>query len=433
MRSWRAMHNLLAVSANTQETAINTEQDEDTSMLVSMTDVIQLEPNRETNENELIGQEEPDTIYDLGALAALTMNFEKAQPQHFAFGLAYALGSISTAAAGALGYEHTITPIANDVDASRSNPSFTAMMRYGSTVLKRRFASMFIDTLAATFARDQWAKLVLGCKGTGKVSDNITEESITVTPGADPFPLSTTLTLAANAVEGDSAAERLQNVHRIRVELASGEWTDVEFTAVSDDDPAEITIEAMNANDADDVTYKVLYIPDEPAWCTFPARITETPLRVTDLSVSLGGVVSSGAYSVGRAFACEIESIEYNLANNLQLEMCLGGSGAYADRAFRDGRVQTLKFNREFRDYILQQHIDDNDTFAVQIKAEGAEYEAGHNYTVELLFPKVGILSAPISVNGKRLAEAGDFRVLEDATEGSVIATVKNLVDTYAA
>jgi hypothetical protein len=426
MRSWRARHKLLAVSANNQETAINTEQTLDTSLLVSMTDVINLEPKRETNADELIGQEEPDTVYDLGAVSNVTLNFEKAQPQHFAFGLAYALGAISTGAAGATGYAHAITPIANDVDAARSNPSFTAAMRWGSTVLKRRFASMLVDQLQATFARDAWAKLALTCKGTGKVDDNVYEESITALDNA------VSLTLAANGVEGVDAATRLQNVQRIRVELAAGVWTEVAYSAVSDATPAVITI-ANPGGAGDAKTYKVLYVPTEPAWATFPARVTETPLRVTQVAVTLGGLVSGGAFSGGRGFACEVESIEYSLQNNMQIEMCLGGSGSYADRAFRDGRVQTLKFNREFCDYILQQHIDDNDTFAVKILAEGAEYEAGHNYTVQLLFPKVAVLSAPLSVNGKRLAEAGDMIVLEDGTEGSVVALVKNCVATYAA
>ncbi|PIY37711.1 MAG: hypothetical protein COZ05_22060, partial [Armatimonadetes bacterium CG_4_10_14_3_um_filter_59_10] len=183
------------------ETAINTEQALDTSMLVSMTDVINLERKRESNANELTGLEEADAVYDLGALAALTMNFEKAQPQHFAFGLAYALGVIATAAAGA-GYAHTITPIANDLDSARSNPSFTAGMRWGDTVLKRRFASMFVDSLTATFARDAWAKLALSCKGTGKVDDNIYEESLSAPANA------VSLTLAANAVQGADAAAR---------------------------------------------------------------------------------------------------------------------------------------------------------------------------------------------------------------------------------
>ena len=425
MRSWRTMHNLLAVSANDMETAINTEQALDTSMLVSMTDVINLDRKRESNANELTGLEEADAVYDLGALATLTMNFEKAQPQHFAFGLAYALGVIATAAAGA-GYAHTITPIANDLDSARSNPSFTAGMRWGDTVLKRRFASMFVDSLTATFARDAWAKLVLSCKGTGKVDDNIYEESLSAPANA------VSLTLAANAVQGADAAARLQNVQRIRVELTPGVWTEVAYSAVSAATPAVITI--SSAGDlVDTKTYKILYIPAEAAWCTFPARTAETPLRATDLTISLGGSVSSGVYSAGREFACEVESIDYSLQNNLQLEMCLGGSGTYADRAFRDGRVQTLKFNREFRDYIIQQHIDSNDTFAVKILAEGATFDAPHKYTVQLLFPKVAVINAPLSANGKRLAEAGDFIVLEDSTEGSVIATVKNLVATYAA
>ena len=425
MRSWRTMHNLLAVSANDMETAINTEQALDTSMLVSMTDVINLERKRESNANELTGLEEADAVYDLGALAALTMNFEKAQPQHFAFGLAYALGVIATAAAGA-GYAHTITPIANDLDSARSNPSFTAGMRWGDTVLKRRFASMFVDSLTATFARDAWAKLALSCKGTGKVDDNIYEESLSAPANA------VSLTLAANAVQGADAAARLQNVQRIRVELTPGVWTEVAYSAVSAATPAVITISSAGGP-VDTKTYKILYIPTEAAWCTFPARTAETPLRATDLTISLGGSVSSGVYSAGREFACEVESIDYSLQNNLQLEMCLGGSGTYADRAFRDGRVQTLKFNREFRDYIIQQHIDSNDTFAVKILAEGGAFDAPHKYTVQLLFPKVAVINAPLSANGKRLAEAGDFIVLEDSAEGSVIATVKNLVATYAA
>lgn len=432
MRSWRAMHNLLAVSANTAETAINTEQTLDTSLLVSQSDVINLEHKRETNADELTGMEEPDTVYDLGKTAAVTLNFEKAQPQHFGFLLGFGLGEVATVAAGT-GYAHTITPIANDLDAARSNPSFTAAMRWGSTVVKRQFASMFVDALTATFARDSWVKLTGTIKGTGKVSDNMVDESISVVPGADPFPLSTSLTLAALAVEGSTAAERLQNVQRIRVQLATGVWTEVVPTAVSAATPAVITIPAQNALSVVAVTYKVLYIPDEAAWCTFPSRVTESPLRATDLTVSLGGKVSSGVYSAGRSFACEVESIEYSLQNSIQIEMCVGGSGAYADRAFRDGRAQTLKFNREFRDYILQQHIDDNDTFAVKILAEGAIFSGAHVYTVQLLFPKVAVLNAPLSVNGKRLAEAGDLVVLEDATEGSVIATVKNLVSTYAA
>jgi hypothetical protein len=109
---------------------------------------------------------------------------------------------------------------------------------------------MFVDSLQATFSRDDWCKINGTIKGTGKVTDNVVEESITAKDDA------TSLTLAANAVEGADATTRLQNVQRIRVQLASGEWTDVAYTAVSDDTPAQITIESLNANDINDVIFR---------------------------------------------------------------------------------------------------------------------------------------------------------------------------------
>jgi len=98
MNSVQATHNQIAVSANLMETAINTEQDLDTTMLFSLDDVIQLEPRRENNVNEAIGKEEPDYIYDNGALASFSAKCDKAMPQHFAFLFGYGLGSVSTSA-----------------------------------------------------------------------------------------------------------------------------------------------------------------------------------------------------------------------------------------------------------------------------------------------------------------------------------------------
>jgi len=351
MRSWRATHNLLAVSANKKETAINKEQTLDTSLLVDMSAVLNLEPRREDNADELTGKEEADTVYDLGNLSGLPLPFPKAQPQHFAFILAYALGAISTGAAGT-GYEHTITPIANDEDANRSNPSFTAAMRIGKTVLKRRCASMFIDNFVATFARDDWCKIEAQAKGTGKADESVYEETLSALDNA------VSLTLATNGVQGATAAERLDNVQRIRIELATGVWTEVAYSAVSDATPAVITITDPGGAGASK-SYKVLYIPDEAipddwaattgysvgdkckptvpndywyictvagtsagtepvawpttigetevdgtvtwecitdAWQTFPSRVVETPLRVSQVTMNLGGTWNGSAF-----------------------------------------------------------------------------------------------------------------------------------------
>jgi hypothetical protein len=420
-----ATHDLVAVSAYAKETAINTEQTLDLTVLTALGDIINLEYRRESNENEATGHEEPDTIYDLGNLASGSFNFEKAQPQHFALLAAFGLGSIASAAAGS-GYQHTITPIDGDLDEDRSLPSFTAAQRYGKTVLKRRFASMFVDSLTATFARDSWCKISGAIKGTGKKTDNVVEETV------NAYIDGTSLTLATAAVEGATAAERLQNVQRIRVELTTGVWTEVAFSAVSAATPAVITITAPGAtHDLKD--FKILYIADEAAWCTFPSRVNETPLRVSEMTLKVGGTWTGSAFSGGRELQAEMKQIEWSFNNNLEIQFVPGAGGSYASRAIRNGRQQKIKLDREFREFILQQHMEDNDTLGLYILAEGAVYDSPHKYQVEIIFPKVGVLSSPISVDGKRLAEAGDLQVLEDDTYGSVIVKVKNLQATYAA
>jgi len=427
-RNFLATHNLIAVSANSRETAINTEQTLDTGMLCALGDVLNLVPRREDNSNEATGYEEPDTIYDLGALAEGVFNFERGQPQHFAFLLAYALGSVSTAAAGT-GYKHTITPIAGELDGSRSIPSFTAAQRFGKTVMKRRFASCFVDSIAATFARDAWCKISGTIKGTGKVTNSITEETVIAPGNAE------SLTLAANAVAGSTAAERLANVHSIKVELSDGVWTDVEYSAVSEAPPAVITITDPGGEASPEVDYKILYAATEAAWMTFPARVDETPLRVSGVTVNMGGTWSGSAFEGGRELCAEVKQIEWSFQNNLEVQFTPCAGGSYAARALRGGRTQKIKLDREFREFIMQQHIADNDTFGLYILAEGAAYDASpeYKYQVEIIFPKVAVLTAPISVDNKRLAESCELQVLEDTTYGSVIVMVQNKQATYAA
>ena len=424
MRTTRATHNALAVSAASAETAINTEQTLDLALLCGMDNVMNLTPRRENNGDELTGKEEPDTVYDLGRTAEGSLSFPKAQPQHFAFLCAYALGVCSTTAAGT-GYQHTITPMQNDLDGSRSNPSFTCAQKFAG-VLKRRFASMFIESLTAQFQADNWVSINADLKGTGKATDNVFQETVSALDDAE------SLTLAANGVHGTTAQDRLDNVHQIKVELDTGEWTEVDFSVVSDADPAVITITDPGGAGAT-VNYKILYVPTEAAWCTFPSRVTETPLRVAQLAVSIGGAWDGFAFQGGRTLAAEINAIEWSLQNNLAVEFVPGAADAYASRAFREGRTQTLKLNREFREYILQQFMDSNETFGVHLLCQGAVYDSPHAFQVELIFPRVAVLTSPLNVNGKRMAEAGDLTVLEDDTYGSVIVKVKNLQSGYAA
>ena len=508
MRSHRAKLGVIGVSAARKESAINTPMDLDLSVLCALGDIITLERKRETNENELTGMEEADYIYDNGSTSMVSLNFEKLQPQHAAFALAYGLGSISSAAAGT-GYTHTITPIDGDLDAQRSLPSFTAVQRYGETIMKRRFASMFADNVNLIFAKDDWAKGKMDAKGTGKYDSSIVEESITALDNVTELTLAanavagssalgrldavhairanygggwvdvafsavssaapavititsvggagasitykmlyapaetvtetvtanddvTELTLAANSVDGQSAAARLANVKSIEVELTTDVWTAVAYSAVSSAAPAVITITAPGSGSTP-VDYRITYHTGDTAWKTMPDRVQESPLRVSQVNVSIGGTWTGSAFVGGKDISYDVNSIEYSLANAMQIEFTPGADGAYANRAFRDQRTQTLSLDKQFRSYLLQNYLEQNETFGVHILAEGAVFSSPHKFTVELIFPKCGLLKSPIKVDGKRLGETGDLRVLEDSTYGSVIAVVKNEQAAYAA
>jgi hypothetical protein len=430
MNSIRARHNLIAVSANAMESAFGSTHALDTTMLVDVGDMINIIPRRESNADELTGLEEPDTIYDLGSTAEATFNFNKAQAQHFAFVCGFALGSVATTTSGTIKI-HKITPISNDLDSKRSNPSFTAAQRYGLSVVKRLFHGMLIDSFTATFKTDDWVKLTAQIKGCGVSSPvnqvSVIEEEVT----ADGDAVSLTL---ANPVVGATAAERLDNVQRIRVELVPGRWTEVSFSAVSAATPAVVTI-SNPGGAGTPFTYKVLYAPGPaPAWTTFPARVSESPLRVAKAKVYVDGSYNGTAFLEGKTLTTEINSVEWSFNNNMQLEFAVGGTGYNPSRAFRDGRTQTLKLDREFRTYMMQQKIDNNETFSLEIECTGDYFpDLGGTYSVKIIFPKLGVLKAPITVNGKRLAEAGDLQVLEDSTYGSVIVIVNNQVSAYAA
>jgi len=431
MRSFQATYDLLAISANNKETAINTEQTLDTGMLCDMSVVLNYDRRRESNADEAIGKEEPDTLYDLGALATMSLKFSKAQAQHIASILAYALGSISNVAAGATGYKHTITPISGDLDVSRSNPSFTAAMRYGKNLLKQRLASNFIDSFVLSMKKDSWVSIEAEVKSTGKRTTNMFEESVTAAYNT------TSLTLAANGVAGSTAQERVDNVHHIRVQVPTTlEWKDVVFSAVSAATPAVITISPPGGV-VTSTTYKILYNIAESgiySWCSFPARISEPPLRTGDFLIKLGGLWNGTTWLEGHQMQAEVKGLDWTFNQGLVPEFVPGaGTTGYANRALRAGRVQTIKIDHDFRDYIIANRADLTEAFMVYAIAEGPEYETGQKYTVEIIWPQVAVLSAPITLDGKRLAEAGDLTVLEHDTYGSVIVNVKNKVATYAA
>jgi hypothetical protein len=158
-------------------------------------------------------------------------------------------------------------------------------------------------------------------------------------------------------------------------------------------------------------------------------------MRVTQLMVNVGGKWNNSTKVIegGKTLSSEINSLEYNLNNNLKVEFTVGaGTLGYANRAVRDGRIQKITMPREFRDFLYQQNIDLNDTFCIHCKALGPLIDTEEYYSVEMVFPRVAVIAAQIGVDGKRLSEALDLQILEDDTLGSAIVYVQNLQTKYA-
>jgi hypothetical protein len=287
-----------------------------------------------------------------------------------------------------------------------------------------------IDSFTLSLKKDTWMNIKASVKSTGKRSTTFLRDAIA------GFCDGTSITLT-DAVAGSTAQERVDNVHLIQYQKPTTlEWIDVVFSAVDGSDGAVITHTAPGGGHVA-TTYRVWYNRKEEgdyAWGSFPIRVSEPPLRVSDFVVNIGGKWSGGAILGGHALSGDINSLEWTFNNDLKPEFTPGaGSGVYANRALRGGRTQKISLDRQFRDYLLGQRLDDNETIVVYAIAEGAEYVSGHKYTVEVVFPKVAVLNTPYSIDGKRLAEKGDLLVMEDDTDGSVIAYVKNMVATYAA
>ena len=435
MRSPQAKHNLMAMSAYARETALNTEQALDMSLLMGMEAVFNIEPRLIPNSDEATGTEEPTAVYDQGRRAGASWGFKRAQPHQLAAMLVYGLGQCSSSdvAGSTGGRKHVFTPLEGYLDGARGLPSFTAAQRYGKTILKRRIASCFVDSLTINCPKDDFIQATAALKATGKVTSNMQEEPVTGLDNA------TELTLAANAVNGSTAAERLANVQQIIAEYpaGSGIWVPVTYTAASADTPAVITIESLGGA-GDSTTYKVFYADAEPGddWRTFPARPTETPLKVSELSVIVGGTWDGSAISGGRTLSSEIKSMGWTLNNNVEVESTPGGGADYANRALRGERSQKLTLGREFWDAVWQElRLLTNTTFSVYMKAEGALLNAGEaaRYTLGMCWPLCALVGSPIAADGARLAETPDIQVLQDATHGSIYAWVINKATTYAA
>jgi hypothetical protein len=353
-----------------------------------------------------------------------------------------ALGQCTSAAIGgsAGAYKHSIAPLIGGLEPGRLMPTFTAVQRLGKTLVKRRLASCFVDSLTLSFKKGAFVTGQANIKATGKYTDNLTRDTITAKDNV------TTLTLTAR-VNGSTAGERLDNIHRIKAEFpaASGIWVDVAFSAVTAGSagppvvPSAVTITSLGGAGTNDVTYKALYADLEPGndWRTQPAQVLETPLQVSQAVVKFGGKWDDTAktYAGGHQHAFDLDNLDWTYNNNGTVDFTPGGGTPYyANRIDRSADpTQKLSVGRELWDWAIQERVNLMEPFTVYTLSEGAimSGETAVQYTVEMIWPNVVAMNSPISVSGARLSETPELQVLWDATAGSVQAFVKNKQISY--
>lgn len=338
MRNQSVKHNLLSISAGQMEPGLNQPVVPDASFRVDVSSILAISRRTETDEGEATGTEEVTTIYDLGAGVEQQLNFAKLQPQFLAAFAAYALGSISTSDLGGGAYQHTITPIDGDLAADRSNPMFTAVQRLGNSVIKGMFASLGVDSLSLKASADDWMGLTVGVKGTGKAQDNLIREQ--VSGNSDD----TTITLAANAVEGASAAERLGSIHQVRFQqTGQSYWTEADIVSASDATPAVITIDAISAA-SNAGTWEVLYVPDEDTTLITGSATSDPPADTTGVLEDSAQTMIADEH-IGRQLVMTsgtASGMFYDITDNAVDSITLGGNNLYAD-GVRSGDTYVIR------------------------------------------------------------------------------------------
>ena len=376
----------------------------------------------EDDAGEICGREGPSQLFRVSYPADGKFNQKRARPDFCLWTLAYFLGFAGAESAGTGAYKHTITPLAGP-----DHPAFTMCQRRGESVMKERFAHNLVKGFKLSLG-DAWVGMEAEITGAGKRDTNYTKEVVEAAENQ------TSLTLSANAVEGDTAAERLENVRLVRVKkTGEQQWTTVAVTAVSGATPGVLTIVAPGT-ESGGIDYEIYYHPAEAACFDPPAALAESPMRLAEAKVVLDGYFDGSDVLGGIDIGQELVSCEVKGDNELKVEHVPDGSGAfYAAQSHRVSRGVSIKTTRRFSDIVRQVQADENQLISVLLRIRGAEIpeSGGVIFGMDLIFPRVGVVDAPIVVKDKILAEEGDLRALVDPTWGMCRVIGWNTVSQY--
>ncbi|HUT54617.1 MAG TPA: hypothetical protein VM658_14600 [bacterium] len=369
------------------------------------------------------GSELPTAILAPHCEASGSLSQKRAKPDLLAFVLAYFFGECASNQVSGTAYRHEISPAAGPY-----LPTFTAIQRRGAGVFTERLAGNYIEGFTMALA-DGWVSLSADVVGTGAREVNYERETVAAPANAQ------SITLAANAVEGATAAARLANVYRVRAKDAGSDaWQTLSVASVSADTPAVIAFNQALGESGDDVDYQVDYIPAAPAWCALPAAVDESPLKLVEARVVVDGYYNGSSLTGGEELKAEVMGFTISGKNNLELRHFPGATGPAA-LAARGARDLTVSLTESLRDTVLLRQADHPETehVGVALVVRGAEIEpeSGAFFGAEIIFPCCGIVAAPVELQGKRLAIAGDLVVMDDGAYGGAVVKCFNRQTGY--
>jgi hypothetical protein len=379
----------------------------------------------EDDRDLITGGETPGNIFYASHTAAGKLSQKRAKPDLLAFVLAHFFGNCESTSVSTSAYQHTITPLGN-----LDHPSFSLIQRRGNSILKERYSGNHIEGFTLELG-ESWVSLSADIKGWGKREVNYEHEIVSAQAN------STQITLAENAVEGADDAERLENVFRVRAkDVGEDHWTIASVSSVSSDTPAVITLATSISTSTDSIDFHVDYIPEEPDWCNFPERIDESPLKLMDAKIIVDGYYNGEEVLGGQILSGKILGFSLQGSNEINIQHVPDASGAlHAGESLRGRRLLTIKLTEKLKDTIRQYQQDhaEAEFLSVYLQLRGAEIdpESGVYFGADIIFPKCGILNAPITVSGKYLAQEGDLIVLDDGTYDGVIIKCRNQQESY--
>jgi hypothetical protein len=390
----------MAVFRNVETPFGTPEEGGGVSMVFDSGSFLTMERTTEDDRDFITGADMPTEVNLAMQRASATLTQSRAKPDFITMILAYFFGEVATTAAGATGYKHTISP-------KKSTPEmdgFSVVQQRGDVIFKERFAGNTIDGFSIELG-ESWTTASADVVGSGRYETTYTQEVVAAQED------STQLTLDANAVEGADAAERLENVFRVRAhEIGEDKWTVADITAVSADTPAVIDIGAIGTN-ATNVDFYIDYVPDEPSWGTMPAKIDESPLKLSDAKVVIDGFFDGTDILGGEVICADQLAFTVTGANSVEIRQVPCQTGVYyGEIAERGGsRVLTIALTEKLKNSIRQYQAmyPDTRTISLYLHIKGAEIDVGSGfyYGLEMIFPKVAILNEPISISGKMLAQ----------------------------